>query len=52
MLKRYRMPNGRTYQFEEKEAPKCAVPVDQPEQKKAEPKNKARATKNKAVKSK
>ena len=49
MLKKYRMPNGRTYQFEEKEAPKCAVPV---EQKKAEPKNKARTTKTKAVKSK
>ena len=47
MLKKYIMPNGRTYQFEESEAPKCAV-----EQKKAEPKNKARTTKTKAVKSK
>ena len=49
MLKKYRMPNGRTYQFEEKEAPKNAVLI---EQKKAEPKNKAKVTKNKAVKSK
>lgn len=50
MLKKYRMPNGRTYQFDEKEAPKNAVPADQPEQKKVAPKNKAKAPKNKAVK--
>lgn len=49
MLKKYRMPNGRTYQFEEKEAPKNAVLA---EQKKVVPKNKARTTKNKAVNSK
>ena len=48
MLKKYRMPNGRTYQFEEKEAPKSAVLVDQ--KKKEAPKNKAIKPKNKAVK--
>lgn len=48
MLKKYRMPNGRIYQYEEKEAPKEAVLV---EEKKAEPKmNKAKLPKNKAVK--
>ena len=48
MLKIYRMPNGRTYQFEEKEAPKNAVLVEQ--KKKDAPKNKAVKPKNKAVK--
>jgi len=44
MLKIYKMPNGRTYQFEEKEAPDCAVEVKkaEPEKKTVEPKNKAR----------
>ena len=48
MLKRYQMPNGRTYQFDEKEVPKNAVPVQ--DKKKAEPQNKAVTPKNKAVK--
>ena len=48
MLKVYRMPNGRTFQFEEKEAPAEAVLV-KPEIKKATPKNKAATPKNKAV---
>ena len=51
MLKIYRMPNGRTFQFEEKEAPEGAVLVN-PEAKKASPKNKAVIPKNKAVKTK
>ena len=46
MLKKYRMPNGRIFQFEENEAPKEAVLV---EEKKAAPKNKAKTPKNKAV---
>lgn len=47
-MKRYKLPNGRTYQFKESEAPACAVPVEpvitQTEvQKKAKkPANKAR----------
>jgi len=48
MLKIYRMPNGRIFQFEENDAPKEAVLVE--EEKKAAPKNKARTPKNKAVK--
>lgn len=45
MLKVYRMPNGRTYQFEESEAPASAVEVkaEKPKAEKAVlPKNKAR----------
>ena len=49
MLKIYRMPNGRTFQFEETEAPEGAVLVN-PEPKKAAPKNKSVTPKNKAVK--
>ena len=51
MLKIYRMPNGRTFQFDEKDAPEDAVLV-KPETKKATPKNKAVIPKNKAVKAK
>lgn len=47
MLKKYTMPNGRTYQFEESEAPASAVPV---EAKKAEPSDKAVKPANKARK--
>lgn len=51
MLKKYRMPNGRIYQYEEKDAPADAVPVVKEEEvKKAAPKNKAVTPKNKAVK--
>lgn len=45
MLKVYRMPNGRTYQFEESEAPQSAVEVKakKPEDKAKKPEqNKAR----------
>ena len=47
MLKKYRMPNGRIFQFEESDAPKEAVLM---EEKKAAPNNKAKTPKNKAVK--
>lgn len=47
MLKIYRMPNGRTFQFEDKDVPKGAVLVEK--KSKAEPKNKAVTPKNKAV---
>lgn len=56
MLKKYKMPNGRTYQFEESKAPECAVPVTQAEkkveplEKAAEPETKAIEPKNKARK--
>ena len=55
MLKRYRMPNGKVYQFHEKDVPAGAVPVEAAAEKKAvEPSNKAvkPANKRKAVKSK
>lgn len=53
MLKKYRMPNGRIYQYEEKDAPADAVPVvKEVEVKKAAPKNKSVTPKNKAVKKK
>ena len=50
MLKKYRMPNGRTYQFHEKDVPDAAVEVkaEEPQNKAAKPENKAR----KAVKKK
>ena len=48
MLKIYRMPNGRTFQFDEKDVPAGAVPVTK--EKKAAPKNKSVTPKNKAVK--
>lgn len=47
MLKKYRMPNGRTYQFEESEAPASAVIV---EAKVKEPENKTKKPVNKAKK--
>lgn len=47
MLKKYKMPNGRVYQFEESEAPESAVPV---EEKAAKPENKAKKPENKAKK--
>lgn len=47
MMKIYKMPNGRTYQFEESEAPAEAVLV---EKKAAEVPNKARKPANKAKK--
>lgn len=55
MLKRY-LINGKEYQYEEKEAPAGAIPVEQKapapvqEKKKAEPLNKSVTPKNKAVK--
>ena len=50
MLKKYRMPNGRTYQFNEKDVPASAVEVktEEPKNKAVKPANKAR----KAVKKK
>lgn len=47
MLKKYRMPNGRIFQFSDNDVPKEAVPL---EEKKAAPSNKAKTPKNKAVK--
>ena len=51
MLKIYRMPNGRTFQFDEKDVPAGAVLVEPKEsaRKAAAPKNKAITPKNKAV---
>lgn len=55
MLKRY-LINGKEYQYEEKEAPAGAIPVEPKapapvqEKKKAEPLNKSVTPKNKAVK--
>lgn len=49
MLKKYRMPNGRIFQFEEREAPKEAVLLERAAEKKAAPANKAKFPKNKAV---
>lgn len=37
----YRMPDGRTYQYEEGDAPSCAVPVEEVATKKKAVKNKA-----------
>ena len=47
MLRIYRAPNGRTYQYEEGEQPEDHVLVEPP---KPEPKAKARTTRNKARK--
>ncbi len=47
MLKKYRMPNGRTYQFEESEAPASAMIVEEKAEKAA---NKAKKPANKARK--
>lgn len=50
MLRIYRMPNGKTYQFEESSAPKAAVLIEEPkvEKKAVTPQNKAKVTKNKS----
>ena len=50
VVNKYRMPNGRTYQFADGEVPECAVRVDPPEVKAKKPANKARKTTNKAKK--
>lgn len=51
MLKLYRMPNGRIYQYDEKDVPAGAVLIEKEAPvKKAAPKNKAVVPKNKAVK--
>lgn len=51
MLKKYRMPNGRIFQFDEKDVPAGAVLVEKGVTiKKAAPKDKAVTPKNKAVK--
>lgn len=51
MLKIYRMPNGRTFQFEENDVPAGAVLVEpKAQEKKVTPKNKTVTPKNKAVK--
>lgn len=45
MLKNYKMPNGRIYQFEEADVPECAVEVKkaaEPSEKAVKPANKAR----------
>ena len=48
MLKKYRMPNGRIYQFKDGEVPENAVPVEG--KKRPEPSNKAVKPANKARK--
>ena len=50
MLKKYRMPNGKVYQFHEKDVPACAVPADEVIEKTVEPSNKAKKPANKARK--
>lgn len=45
MLKIYKMPNGRTYQFEEGKAPAGAVPVEKTVNAKKPAANKARKPK-------
>lgn len=53
MLKIYKMPNGRTYQFDDSNVPAGAVPVEKPVEVKAEePKDKAVKPANKARKPK
>ena len=49
-MKKYRMPNGRTYLFADGEAPECAVCVEPTKAKAKKPANKARKTSNKAKK--
>lgn len=44
-MRRYRMPDGRTYQYEEGDAPACAVPVEEVATKKKAVKNKAASPK-------
>ena len=48
MLKLYRMPSGRIFQFDDKDVPAGAVLIGQ--KKKEAPKNKSVTLKNKAVK--
>ena len=48
MLKIYKMPNGHRYQFDEGNAPVCAVPVKKEKAKKTA--NKAKKATNKARK--
>ena len=50
MLRIYRAPNGRTYQYEEGEQPEGLVPVD--EEPKAAPKRRASANKRRTAKDK
>ena len=47
MLKKYRMPNGRVYQYHDKEVPYGAVPVEPVEVKAVEPPNKEAKPANK-----
>ena len=50
MLRIYRAPNGRTYQYEEGEQPDGLVPVD--EEPEAAPKRRASANKRRTAKDK
>lgn len=50
MLKKYKMPNGRTYQFDERSVPAGAVPVEPEKKAEEKPKAKAKKTANKAKK--
>lgn len=51
MLKKYRMPNGKVYQFHEKDVPECAESVESViEKKTVEPSKKAKQPANKARK--
>lgn len=45
MLKIYKLPNGRTYQFDEGQAPAGAVPIEKVVAKAKKPVNKARKPK-------
>lgn len=46
-MRRYKMPDGRTYQYEDGDAPACAVPVEEVATKKKPVKNKAASPKAK-----
>lgn len=50
MLRYYLMPNGHIYQYEETEAPECAVLVEAKKEKAAEPSDKAAKPANKSRK--
>ena len=53
MLKKYRMPNGRTFQFDEQDVPAGAVLIEpKVPEKKIAPRNKSVVPKNKAVRAK
>lgn len=41
MLRVYKMPNGKTYQFNEGEQPECAVLVERPASRTETPENRA-----------